>query len=48
MSKRVHPHRKNGLFNKNAPFWKGERAEKIVQERVKSYKKKKARKSSKK
>lgn len=44
MSKRVHPRRKNGLYNKKAPFWKGERAEDIVNTRVQSYKKKKPRK----
>lgn len=42
--KRVHPRRKNGLFNKDAPFWKGERAEHIVDARVAGYKKKKPRK----
>lgn len=41
MTKRVHPKRKNGLFNPDAPFWKGERAEHIVKKRVKSYVKKK-------
>lgn len=39
--KRIHPKRKNGLYNKNAPFWKGERAEHIVKARVEGYKKKK-------
>lgn len=42
-SKRIHPERKNGLFNREAPFWKGERAEDIVRERVEGYKKKKTR-----
>jgi len=41
--KRIHPARKNGLFNKDAPYWKGERAEDIVRARVRSYKKKKTR-----
>lgn len=40
MKKRVHPKRKNGLFNKNAPFWRGERAEDIVKARVEGYKQK--------
>ena len=39
--KRIHPRRKNGLFNKSAPFWKGERAEDIVAKRVAGYTKKK-------
>jgi hypothetical protein len=39
--KRIVPKRKNGLFNPDAPFWKGERAEHIVQKRVAGYKKKK-------
>ncbi len=42
--RRVHPKRENGLFNPDAPFWKGERAEHIVKRRVEGYKKKKARK----
>lgn len=42
--KRIHPKRRNGLFNKDAPFWRGERAEHIVRERVKGYQKKKPRK----
>ena len=42
--RRVHPKRKNGLFNKEAPFWRGERAEEIVKRRVESYKRKKTRK----
>lgn len=45
--KRVHPKRKNGLFNPDAPYWKGERAEDIVVKRVEEYKKKKARKKRK-
>jgi len=46
--KRVHRRRKNGLYNKNAPFWKGERAENIVEKRIAGYqKKKKNRKSGK-
>jgi len=48
MSKRVHPQRKNGLFNAKAPFWRGERAEDIVNARVAGYKKKKSRKTKKK
>jgi hypothetical protein len=36
--RRIHPKRKNGLFNKDAPFWKGERAEQIVKKRVEGYK----------
>lgn len=36
--------RKAGLFNKKAPYWKGERAEDIVKKRVAGYKKKKRRK----
>jgi len=44
MNKRVHPHRKNGLYNMKASYWKGERAEDIVNARVESYKKKKPRK----
>lgn len=40
MKKRIHPKRKNGLFNKDAPFWRGERAEDIVNARVEGYKKK--------
>lgn len=45
MNKRIHPRRKDGLINKKAPFWKGERAEDIVAKRVNGYKKKpKARK----
>lgn len=43
MKKRIHPKRKNGLFNADAPFWKGERAEDIVRRRVAGYKKKKTR-----
>ena len=43
MSKRVHPKRKNGLYNPDAPYWKGERAEHIVAKRVEGYKKKKTR-----
>jgi len=43
VSKRIHPQRKNGLFNKNAPFWRGERAEHIVKARVAGYRKKKSR-----
>ena len=39
--KRVHPKRKNGLFNKDAPFWRGERAEQIVEKRIQGYKNKK-------
>lgn len=46
--KRTHPKRKNGLFNPDAPFWKGERAEDIVAARVARYKKKKKRKTKKK
>lgn len=46
--KRVHPKRKNGLFNPEAPYWKGERAETIVKERVAGYRKKRTRKSKKK
>lgn len=42
--KRIHPRRKNGLFNKDAPFWRGERAEHIVKKRVAGYVKKKPRK----
>lgn len=41
MTKRIHPRRKNGLFNRDAPFWRGERAEDIVQRRVEGYKSKK-------
>jgi hypothetical protein len=41
--KRVHPKRQNGWYNKDAPYWKGERAEDIVRERVRGYKKKKTR-----
>lgn len=40
---RIHPKRKNGLFNEDAPFWRGERAEDIVRRRVATYKKKKTR-----
>jgi hypothetical protein len=40
VTKRIHPRRKNGLFNKDAPFWKGERAEDIVKKRIAGYKKK--------
>lgn len=42
--KRIHRKRKNGLFNKKAPFWRGERAEDIVNARVKGYAKKRTRK----
>jgi hypothetical protein len=42
--KRIHRRRENGLFNKDAPFWRGERAEDIVKARVAGYKKKKERK----
>lgn len=45
--KRVHAKRKNGLFNKDAPFWRGERAEEIVRKRVEGYKKKVKRKKKK-
>jgi hypothetical protein len=38
--KLVSPPRKNGLFNKDAPFWRGERAEHIVKARVEGYKRK--------
>lgn len=38
--KLIHPRRKNGLFNEDAPFWKGERAEHIVRARVEGYKRK--------
>lgn len=44
MTKRIHPRRRNGLFNKDASFWRGERAEQIVKIRVEGYKKKKPRK----
>lgn len=43
MKKRIHPRRRNGLFNPKAPFWRGERAEDIVKARVEGYKKKKVR-----
>ena len=42
--KRVHPKRKDGIINTDAPYWKGERAEQIVKKRVAGYKKKKPRK----
>lgn len=42
--KRIHPRRKNGLFNKKAPYWKGERAEDIVNARIDGYKRKTRRK----
>lgn len=45
--RRVYPHRRNGLFDKDAPFWRGERAEHIVQKRVEGYLKKKVRKKKK-
>lgn len=35
--RRVTPKRKSGLFNKRAPFWRGERAEDIVRRRVEVY-----------
>ena len=47
MKKRVYPRRRNGLFDKDAPFWRGERAEQIVQKRVQGYLKKKTRKKKK-
>lgn len=40
MTKRIHKKRRNGLFNKDAPFWRGERAEDIVKKRVEGYKRK--------
>ena len=40
MTKRIHPRRKDGIINKDAPYWKGERAEDIVKKRVAGYKKK--------
>ena len=45
--KRIHPKRKNGLFNPDAAFWRGERCEEIVRRRVKGYKRKKTRKKKK-
>lgn len=42
--KRIHPKRANGLFNPEARYWKGERAEHIVAERIKEYAQKKPRK----
>jgi hypothetical protein len=37
-TRRVHRRRKRGLFNPDAPFWRGERAEDIVKARVAGYK----------
>ena len=37
VSPRIHPERKNGLFNPKASYWKGERAETIVKARVATY-----------
>lgn len=47
MKKRVWPLRRNGLFDKNAPFWRGERAEQIVKKRIEGYLKKKVRQKKK-
>jgi len=45
--KRIHSRHKNGWFNKDAPFWRGERAEQIVKERVLTYTKKRIRRKAK-
>lgn len=41
--KRVHPKRRNGLFNPEAPFWRGDRADGIMKARLKQYKRKRKR-----
>jgi hypothetical protein len=44
MTKRIWPKRKAGIINKDAAYWRGERAEHIVKKRVAGYKKSKRRK----
>lgn len=44
--RRLVPHRDGGLINRDAPYWKGERAEAIVKARVTDYFKKKTRKKT--